>query len=587
MATKLKAVDAVVVGSGVSGSIICMELANAGLKVLCLERGRMVEPQHDFVMPYVHDELKFDRHSDIFQNLSRETLTFRNNMRETALPMRELGSFKPGEIVGGTAAHWGCNARRFLPYDFEIRSRMTAMHGKSFFPEDCTSQDWGVTYDELEPYYDQFEHIYGVGGKAGNLNGEIQPGGNPFEGPRSREYPNPPTRATPQGAMFHKTAAEMGYHPYQGPAAAMTRDYVNLYKVMMGECQRGGFCSSHVCAQGAKASPLSAVIPALMKQENFEMRPLCNVIKVNTDSTGKQATGVTYIDSRGREFEQPANIVVLATYCFNNTRLLLLSGIGKPYDPIANTGVVGRNYSYQTGGKVEVFFEDREFNPFIGGGMTSTVFDDFNGETLDRSELGFVGGAYIGVSSAGAAPIKSKPVPHGTPRWGAEWKKAVAHNYRRSFSISIHGSCQSYRQHYLDLDPTYRDSNGLPLLRMTFDWHQNEQKMLHFLNEKCVEIAKAMNPSSYAARAVPTKYSIIPYQSTHNIGGAVMGPDPATSVVNKHLQSWDVPNLFVVGGSAYPQNAAVGPTETIGMLACWTADGIKDTYLKRPGQSMV
>ncbi len=585
--TKLKPVDAVVVGSGVAGSIICMELANAGLNVVCIERGRMIEPQHDFVMPYTHDELKFDRHSDIFQNLSRETITLRNNMNETALPMRELGSFKPGEIVGGTAAHWGCNARRFLPYDFEIRSRMEARHGKNFFPEDCTSQDWGVTYDELEPYYDQFEHIYGVGGKAGNLNGEIQPGGNPFEGPRSREYPNPPTRSTPQGAMFAKAAAELGYHPFPGPAAAMTRDYMNLYKVMMGECQRGGFCSSHACAAGAKANPLSAVLPALMKKDNFEMRPLCNVIKVNKDSTGKQATGVTYIDARGQTVEQPANIVVLATYCFNNTRLLLLSGIGKPYDPVAGTGVVGRNYSYQTGGKVEVFFDDREFNPFIGGGMTSVQFDDFNGEELDRSELGFVGSAYIAVSNAGATPIKGKPVPHGTPRWGGAWKKAVAHNYRRSFSISIHGSCQSYRQHYLDLDPTYRDANGLPLLRMTFDWHQNEQKMLKFMNEKCVEIAKSMSPTSYAARAVPTQYSIVPYQSTHNIGGAVMGADPATSVVNKHLQSWDVPNLFVVGGSAYPQNAAVGPTETIGMLACWTADGIKDIYMKRPGQSMV
>ena len=585
--TKLKPVDAVVVGSGVAGSIICMELANAGLNVVCIERGRMIEPQQDFVMPYTHDELKFDRHSDIFQNLSRETITLRNNMNETALPMRELGSFKPGEIVGGTAAHWGCNARRFLPYDFEIRSRMEARHGKNFFPEDCTSQDWGVTYDELEPYYDQFEHIYGVGGKAGNLNGEIQPGGNPFEGPRSREYPNPPTRSTPQGAMFAKAAAELGYHPFPGPAAAMTRDYMNLYKVMMGECQRGGFCSSHACAAGAKANPLSAVLPALMKKDNFEMRPLCNVIKVNKDSTGKQATGVTYIDARGQTVEQPANIVVLATYCFNNTRLLLLSGIGKPYDPVAGTGVVGRNYSYQTGGKVEVFFDDREFNPFIGGGMTSVQFDDFNGEELDRSELGFVGSAYIAVSNAGATPIKGKPVPHGTPRWGGAWKKAVAHNYRRSFSISIHGSCQSYRQHYLDLDPTYRDANGLPLLRMTFDWHQNEQKMLKFMNEKCVEIAKSMSPTSYAARAVPTQYSIVPYQSTHNIGGAVMGADPATSVVNKHLQSWDVPNLFVVGGSAYPQNAAVGPTETIGMLACWTADGIKDIYMKRPGQSMV
>ncbi|MES2563393.1 MAG: GMC family oxidoreductase, partial [Pseudomonadota bacterium] len=77
--------------------------------------------------------------------------------------------------------------------------------------------------------------------------------------------------------------------PFQGPGAGMTADYNNLYKLMLLECHRGGFCSSHVCSQGAKANPLSAVLPALYKKDNFELRPLCNVIKVNTDSTGKQA----------------------------------------------------------------------------------------------------------------------------------------------------------------------------------------------------------------------------------------------------------------------------------------------------------
>src|ERR1700693_144798 len=150
-AAKLKPVDAVVVGTGVAGSIMCMELASAGLNVVGLERGRMIDPQHDFAMPYAHDELKYDRHSDIFQDLSRETITFRNTTNETALPMREMGSFKPGECVGGTAAHWGCHARRFLPWDFETRSQTLERYGKNHFPEDCTSQDWGLSYDELEP----------------------------------------------------------------------------------------------------------------------------------------------------------------------------------------------------------------------------------------------------------------------------------------------------------------------------------------------------------------------------------------------------------------------------------------------------
>ncbi|MDE5446992.1 GMC family oxidoreductase [Bradyrhizobium sp. CSA207] len=563
-----------------------MELANAGLQVVCLERGRMVDPNVEFVKPFVHDELKYDRHNDFFQNLSRETITFRNHSGQTALPMRELGSFKPGEMVGGSSALWGAQAKRQMPFDFEMRSALTARYGEAFLPRDSTIQDWGLTWDEVEPYYDQFEHIFGVGGKAGNLNGEIQPGGSPHEGPRSREFPNPPTRRTPQGALFADAAGELGFVPYQFPSAAMTQDYRNLYKVMLPRCRHGGFCTSHVCAEGAKATPLTAVLPALYRQKTFQMRPLCNVTRINLDSTGKLATGVTYIDARGDEVEQPAGLVVLAAYCFNNTRLLLLSGIGTPYDPHTGRGVVGRNYSFQTCGTVSVFFDDKDFNPFIGGGSVHTAADELLGDVLDRGPLEFVGGAVIESSNQGALPIKSKPVPAGTPRWGSEWKKAVAQYYRRTMNINLIGSCMSYRQNYLDLDPTYKDANGLPLLRMTFDWQENERKMLTYAYERAREIARALKASSHSAGAVPKNYSIVPYQCTHNVGGAVMGADPSTSVVNKYLQSWDVPNVFVVGGSAFPQNSSPSPTATIGMLACWAADAIKETYVRRPGQLM-
>ena len=113
------------------------------------------------------------------------------------------------------------------------------------------------------------------------MEGEIQAGGNPHEGPRSREYPNPPSRRTHEGALFAEAASSLGYVPFQGPTAAMTADYRNLYRVQMLECSRGGFCSSHVCAQGAKANPLVAVLPALTRQPTFELRSLCNVLRVN------------------------------------------------------------------------------------------------------------------------------------------------------------------------------------------------------------------------------------------------------------------------------------------------------------------
>jgi gluconate 2-dehydrogenase alpha chain len=583
MTTKLKPVDAVVVGSGICGSILSKELADAGLNVVALERGRMVDPQHDFAAPYVYDELKYDRHSDIFQDLSRETITFRNNPSETALPMREMGSFKPGEAVGGTSLHWGTHTRRLLPWDFETRSRTIERYGKKQIPENCTSQDWGVTYEELEPYYDQLEHLFGVGGKAGNLNGVIQTGGNPFEGPRSREYPNPPSPMTYAGTMFARACEELGYKPHVNPVAAMTQAYMNPYKLMLGQCIRGGFCTSHACSQGAKATPLTTILPVLLKQSNFELRPLSNVIKVNLDSDRKRATGVTYLDASGREFEQPADIVILAAYTFNNVRLMLLSGIGTPYDPAANRGVVGRNYSYQSAGRVTVFFEEKAFNPFMGGGARGTSIDEFNGDNFDHAGLDFFGGASIAVASSGAMPIRGIHVPSGTPKWGSEWKRAAAHYYQRNFTVRVHGACQSYRQNYLDLDPTYRDANGLPLLRMTFDWGDNERRHSAWITKKAEEIAKAMSPSRMNAAPTAGHYDIVPYQSTHNMGGAAMGADPATSAVNKYLQSWDVSNVFVIGGSAFPQNSAYAPTGTIGTLACWAADNIKDTYLKRPG----
>jgi len=200
---------------------------------------------------------------------------------------------------------------------------------------------------------------------------------------------------------------------------------------------------------------------------------------------------VTYVDSRGREFEQPAELVLLTSYVLNNTRLMLLSGIGKPYDPVANTGTVGRNYAYQTPSSVTLFFEDKNFNSFMGAGGSALAIDEYNGDNFDHSSLGFIGGGFFNCGSNGARPIEVRPVPQGTPRWGSEWKKAVSKYFNRSFSITIQGACQSYRTNYLDLDPTYRDAYGLPLLRMTFDRHENEHKMSAWLTNKAAEIAKA------------------------------------------------------------------------------------------------
>src|SRR5438093_10495010 len=287
----------------------------------------------------------------------------------------------------------------------------------------------------------------------------------------------------------------MGYKPFPIPTGANSRPYKNEYGATINACVYCGYCQFFGCEMGAKASPQTAVLPALMQNKNFELRTMCNVVKINLDSEKKRAVSVTYVDSRGREFEQPAELILLRSYVLNNCRLMLLSGIGKPYDPVANTGVVGRNYAYQTPSNVNLFFDDKVLNGFMGAGGNATGIDDFNGDNFDHTGLGFIGGGNINCGSGATRPIDFRPVPPGTPRWGSEWKKATARYYNRAFGINTHGACQSYRGNYLDLDPSYRDAYGLPLLRMTFDFRPNEYNMSDYLTKKAADIAKAAGAS--------------------------------------------------------------------------------------------
>jgi gluconate 2-dehydrogenase alpha chain len=179
MATKLKEVDVVIVGLGWTGGILGKELAAAGLKVVALERGAMRTTSDDYSLPNIRDELRYVVRQDLMMNTARDTLTVRNDPSQEALPMRRLGSFLPGEGVGGSGVHWSGHTWRWTDMEFKVRSLYEERYGKSFIPADMTIQDWGITYDELEPYYDRFEYTAAISGKAGNLRGEIQPGGNP------------------------------------------------------------------------------------------------------------------------------------------------------------------------------------------------------------------------------------------------------------------------------------------------------------------------------------------------------------------------------------------------------------------------
>jgi gluconate 2-dehydrogenase alpha chain len=583
VATKLPPVDVALVGFGWTGAILGQELTDAGLNVVALERGGWRDTSTDFAVTFAQDELRYYYRHALFLETARETLTFRNSPEQTALPMRKLGSFLPGTGVGGAGIHWNGMTFRFLPSDFVARSHNSERYGAAAIPDTMTIQDWGVSYDELEPHYDKFEYLCGISGRAGNVSGKIQEGGNPFEGPRARDYPNPPLDMVYGPVLFAAAAKELGCHPYPGPAANMSRPYTNPLGVTLGPCTYCGFCEKYGCGNYSKSSPQTTIIPVLLRKDNFELRTEAEVLKINRDSSGKRATGVTYIDMQGREFEQPAQIVILCAYILHNVHLLLTSGIGTPYDPKTGEGVVGKNYAYQITSSVNAFFDDKIFNPFIGAGALGMVVDDFNGDNFDHSGLGFVGGGYLACWNTGARPIETHLTPSGTPKWGSKWKRAVKESYLTTTTIATHGAVMSHRANYLDLDPTYRNIYGQPLLRMTFDFTDNEHRMSKHLTDRAADIAKAMKPREVKVNGRNGHYSIVPYQTTHNTGGTIMGSDPKSSVLNRYLQSWDVPNLFVMGAGAFPQNPGYNPTGTVGALTYWAAEAIRNRYLKNPG----
>jgi gluconate 2-dehydrogenase alpha chain len=577
--------DVVIVGAGWTGLLMAKELGTrTPLSIVVLERGAS-HSSNEYASGM--DELEYAIRFRMMQDLSQEAVTVRHSSNGRAFPLRQYGSFLPGTGIGGAGEHWSAVFPRFLPDVFELYSRTVEKYGAARLPEDHTIQDWGITYDQLEPYYTRIEDLLGISGKAGNIRGTKIEGGNIFEGWRSAEYPTPPTKVPYFSELFRQAATSLGYHPYPVPAATLSQLYTNPEGVTRPGCTYCGFCETFGCMISAKSQPTNTLLPIIAKRKNVSIRPGADVRRIVHDSSDNrnQARGVMYIDSTGQQFFQPADLVFLASWTLNNTRLLLLSKLGEAYDPATGRGTVGRNLTHQVMLNAATGFFEKPLNRFMGSGASGFMFNDFDGDIFDHSNVPFLrGGAFLG-RSARSLPIgQSDTLPKSVKStWGSEWKKAILYYYDRAGRITFIGDHLAYKSNYMDLDPTYKDQRGDPLLRMTIDWRDNERRMSEFAAQKGLELARAMDAKEINPSPVLTHYDATRYQSSHIQGGAIMGASPQTSVVNSYLQHWQTPNLFILGASSFPQNAAANPTPTILAQALRTADVVVERYLKRPG----
>lgn len=569
MAIKADKVDVVVVGTGWAGGVICAELAKAGKTVVALERGNE-SIQEDFTD--VKDDLRYTNRFELMQNLKHETITSRTSMDEDALPVRTQDEYMAGTNLGGGSVHWAGSTYRWWPYDFELYSQTVERYGKDKIPDGMTIQDWGITYDEMEPYYAKFELTAGISGEP-----------DPLGAHRSIDYPTPPMKESPPIRKFKEATEKLGYHPYQMASANMSERYENPDGQVLNQCQYCSYCTQFGCDFGAKSDAVVTVIPTAKETGNFELRTNAYVRRVLYD--GDQATGVMYVDTKtGQEYEQPADVVVLAAFTMTNNRLLMLSGIGEQYDPTTRKGVIGRNFSGQfnisflgaTG-----FFEDEKFNLYAGAGALGATMSDFVADNFDHTDLDFIHGGAIEYRQYGNTALASNIVPNDTPRWGPEFKKNSVHYTYRNLTVWYTAAIMSWWHNYLDLDPTYKDDFGDPLIRVTNRFTEQDRNIAKFGIEKCQEIMEEMGADIVDVDEIPEEFDHI-YQGGHYAGGVAMGDDPATSAVNSYLQMWEMDNLFVVGGSAFPQFGGHHPTPTIAALAYRAAEGI-EKYLEDRG----
>lgn len=633
-----KKVDVVTVGAGWTAGIIAQQLtARTGLRVVSLEAGPQRWGTPDF--GHNHDSLRYSIRKAMMFNLRNETWTWRPNPRMPSLPIRQYGSFHPGQGVGGAGIHWAAQTWRFYPSDMKYRTHHIERYGEEKIPEGANIQDWPITYEELEPYYTRMDIDIGISGTAGNVRGEILPGGNPFEGPRSEHYPLPPVVRSLPADMFEKACNELGYHPFPQPAAILSQAYKDISGRIRSGCIYCGFCTRFGCEVDAKASANVSHIPMALATGHYEIRTNCKVIRINVADNGL-ATGVTYIDqATGEEHEQPADIVIVSAYTLSNVRLLLLSRSTTHPNGVGNDrNWVGKNYTYQLlGGPAGGVFEGRRFNTYMGNSCLQNVIHDFNADNFDHRDLDFIGGASITCGGGEREPLdsaismipldagmqedqsgdqrgqsetgqgnnqgedadeprvrKHPPVAgelgslaSGGSQWGAQWKENLRKNWDSTVGIGIQGESLPYDDQFLDLDPVYKDFYGLPLLRVTYEFHDNDYKLYRFIAQRCIEIMRKMNPTRMVTSPELSRYNIHSYQSTHCTGGAIMGSDPGNSVTNKYGQVWDTPNVFVTGAALYPQNPGMNPTGPLLALSYYTADGIIEKYLRQPGRVMV
>jgi choline dehydrogenase-like flavoprotein len=453
-------------------------------------------------------------------------------------------------MLGGRTNHWGRISLRFGPYDFNRKSR------------DGLGDDWPITYDDVKPWYDEVDKLIGIFGSAENLPNE--PNGIFLPPPTPRCYELLATKAARKlGVTVVPSRLSIITKPHNGRAPCH----------YCGQCNRG-------CMTASNFSSTNVLIPPAQKTGRLTLVTDAMAREVTVGKDGL-ANGVSYIDKKtGTDKHISARIVVLAASACETARLLLNSKSSQFPNGLANSsGTVGKYLTDTTGTDVSGFIPKMvDMPPHNEDGVGGMHI--YMPWWLDNSKLDFPRGYHIetyggrGVPSAGfMGGIHNYP---GGGGYGASLKADYRRYYGASIGFSGRGEQIPNDDCYCEIDPTVVDQYGIPVLRFHWKWTDHEYNQVKHMQETFRAIIAEMGGQVFSP--MPTKeegYGIANGGSIiHELGGARMGKDPTTSVVNANCQAHDVKNLFIADGAPFVSQADKNPTWTILALSMRTSDYI-------------
>lgn len=518
--------DVLIIGAGVAGAVAAKRLAEAGMRVVCLEQGGWPDRALALMaLPEVE-----------WSSIGPSAWNPNHRNGEADYPIgdeeSDISPLMYNGVGGGTVlygAQWGRNA----PSDFRVRTL------------DGVGDDWPLSYEELLPYYARIDRDFGVSGLAGD----------PAYPPSGEALPLPPLPLGEMGRRVARAHNELGWHWWPHPTAIGIRRNGGL-----GVCGQGPACRRG-CVEVARTHQTHWPV-AIARGARLITGARVRGLVLNERGL---VAGAVYVDRGGQERLQKAPVTLLAANAVGSARLLLLSAQAHHPDGLANgSGLVGKRLMMHPHGTVAGIFPDDVDSARGTRGIPLHSRQFYETDT----SRGFVRGAKWGLHPTGGPLTCSAGHAWGQHNeiFGPGFQDIVRRRFGHSTMWGIIGEDLPDVHNRVELHPNLVDSDGVPAPKIIYRISENSKRLIEFHMRRAAESLQAAGATQVICGGFSRD------TGWHLLGTAVMGTDPDTSVVDPYGCAHEVRNLYIIDGSTWPTSGGTNPSATVAALALRTSE---------------